>query len=461
MGCGPDSILAGDFTGDGKLDLVVADADGVQMLLGNGDGTFQPAETVATVVGGPLVAGDFNGDGDLDLAVVSADDSGDGIVSILLGNGDGTFQPAVNYSVGTSLVAIAAGDFGGDGVLDLAVTGSFGVDYSVLMGNGNGTFQPAVNYGLPGYTGAIAAGDFSGDGKSDLAIVRTPVTDAIMDDPLFNTVSILMSNGDGTFSAPGQSGITPMGNPLVADVNGDGTDDVLVIDGAGDILYRQGVPGQPGTFEPPVTVNPPPPDGINPYTSRDIAWVPDTLDGPLLASADAQDANVSLYAYRNGTFVRVGSLTTGQLPAQVIAVDLNGTGWDDLVVRNAAAGTLSIYFNAGDKAVSGPAFIGPKNTGNGPFGYPVTLPAGIGVSDVQAVDTTGDGRLDLVVTNKLTGQVSVLLNMGGGRFAAAVPYRAGSGLSAVDPGSTPEVTSLEETAGRPQAHSRPAAPPTW
>ncbi len=100
-----------------------------------------------------------------------------------------------------------------------------------------------------------------------------------------------------------------------------------------------------------------------------------------------------------------------------------------------------------DKTGSGPTSIGPRATGNQLFGFPITLSAGIGVSDVQAVDTTGDGRLDLVVTNELTGQVSVLLNLGGGKFAAPVPYRAGTGLSAVDPGSTPEITSLDATAG--------------
>jgi hypothetical protein len=85
----------------------------------------------------------------------------------------------------------------------------------------------------------------------------------------------------------------------VADVNGDGTDDLLVVDGAGDILYRQGIPGHPGTFEPPVTVNP-----KNP--SRDIAWVPNTVYGPVLASVDAGDDAVSLFAFDNGAFVRIG-----------------------------------------------------------------------------------------------------------------------------------------------------------
>ena len=83
---------------------------------------------------------------------------------------------------------------------------------------------------------------------------------------------------------------------------------------------------------------------------------------------------------------------------------------------------------------------------------------GLGVSDVEAVDTTGSGRLDLVVTNKLTGQVSVLRNLGDGTFAAPVPYRAGTGLSAIDPGSTPEVTSLEATAGVAAGPLTPGGP---
>ena len=149
---------------------------------------------------------------------------------------------------------------------------------------------------------------------------------------------MLLGNGDGTFTDPGQFATTPHSTPLVADVNGDGTDDVLVVDGAGNILYRQGIPGQPGTFEPPSRSIPASP-------SRDIAWVPDTNQGPVLASVDAHDNAISLYAYRDGGFVKVGSLATGFLPAQIIAADLNGNGWDDLVVRNAGDGTLSVFFN--------------------------------------------------------------------------------------------------------------------
>ena len=116
--------MAGDFTGDGQLDLAVAN-DGrttVSVLLGNGDGTFQPAVDYA--VGSipiAIVAGDFNGDGHLDLAVVNADFGTTAHVSVLLGNGDGTFQPQVSYAVGRGPARIVAGDFTGDGHLDLAV----------------------------------------------------------------------------------------------------------------------------------------------------------------------------------------------------------------------------------------------------------------------------------------------------------------------------------------------------
>ena len=90
----------------------------------------------------------------------------------------------------------------------------------------------------------------------------------------------------------------------------------------------------------------------------------------------------------------------------------------------------------------------------------VTLAAGIGVSDVQVVDTTGSGALDLVVTNKVTGQVSVFHNLGNGSFAASVHYRGGTGLSEIDPGSEPEATSLEGTAGVAAGSLTPGGPPS-
>lgn len=410
------SLVAGDFRNNGITDLAVGDQDGVQVLLGNGDGTFQPpVNYLSGLSPQAIVAGDFNGDGRLDLAVSDLDG-----VQLLVGNGDGTFQPAITVAAGVE-GSLIAGDFTGEGHLDLAVVNQYGT-ISVFAGNGDGTFQAAATYATTVPAQLIVAGDFTGDGQTDLAVANESS----------NAISVLLNDGDGTFAAPGQLATTPHANPLVADVNGDGTDDVLVVDGAGDILYRQGIPGQPGTFEPPVTVNPG-------FPSLDIAWVPNTLDGPLLASVDADDDAISLYSYRNGGFVRIGSLTTGQLPAQVIAADLGGNGWDDLVVRNAGDGTLTVFFNNQ---------FGSLLTGfDQPFSPPSTIPVGLGVSDVQAIDTGADSGLDLVVTNGLTGQVSVLYNVGDGRFAAPVPYRAGTGLSEIDPGGTPGMTGVDATAG--------------
>jgi hypothetical protein len=443
----PSAIVAGDFTGDGRLDLAVdaltakySTAGEVSVLLSNGDGTFQPAVPYAAGYSSgtnPIVAGDFTGNGRLD--IVTANGSGT-TLSMLLGNGDGTFQPAKDWAVGLpNPFDLLSGDFNGDGHLDLFVaydnpeTGLG--QFSVLLGNGDGAFQLGQTI-IPPSQGMLAleAGDFTGDGRLDIAIANSNT----------NTVSVLVNNGDGTFTPTGQLATTPQANPVVADVTGDGTEDMLVVDGSGSILYRQGIPGQPGTFEPPITINPG-------FPSRDIAPVT-TGGAPLIASVDARDDSVSLYAWRGGAFLRIGLLAAGLLPAQIIAADLDGSGSDDLVVRNAGDRTLSIFFAQ--------TFTGPADSQIDfqAFRAPVTLPVGTGVSDVQAIDTMGSGRLDLVVTNKLTGQVSVFHNLGNGSFAAPVPYRAGTGLSAIDPSSTPEVTSQEATAGVAAGPLTPGGP---
>src|SRR5262249_5207216 len=162
----------------------------------------------------------------------------------------------------------------GNGRTDLAVAGtgtdSFGNyvgEVSVLLGNGHGAFQPVANYAVGTFLADVAPGDFTGNGRTDLAV--TNQSD--------NTVSVLLGNGNGAFVSPSRLAIAARGTPVVADVNGDGTNDVLVINSAGNILYRQGIPGRPGTFEPPVAVNPR-------KASRDIAWVPNSSQGPVIAS---------------------------------------------------------------------------------------------------------------------------------------------------------------------------------
>src|SRR5258708_3789535 len=135
-----------------------------------------------------VAVGDFNGDGLQDLAVANESSSD---VSVLLGNGDGTFQAPRNFAVGDSPISIAVGDFNGDGVWDLAVAGSFGV--GVLLGNGDGTFQAVRNFVAGVNPSSVAVGDFNGDGVQDLA-----VTNMGLDHDHLGTVCILFGHGDGT-----------------------------------------------------------------------------------------------------------------------------------------------------------------------------------------------------------------------------------------------------------------------
>jgi hypothetical protein len=160
------------------------------------------------------------------------------------------------------------------------------------MGNGDGTFGAPKSFALGTDlgTGTLVSGDFNGDGRADLTVANESS----------NNLSMRLGRGDGTFADPGQLATTSQAKPVVADVNGDGAGDVLVVDGAGNILYRQGQPGRSGSFDSPVTVNPSSP-------SRDIAWVANRDQAPFLASVDARDDAVSLYAF-NGHFVRFRSL---------------------------------------------------------------------------------------------------------------------------------------------------------
>ena len=147
-----------------------------------------------------IAVGDFNGDGKPDLAVTNTCPVGGcgttSVVSILLGNGDGTFQPHVDYPAGNGPGSIAVGDFNGDGKQDLAIAGTSTL--SVLFGNGDGTFQPLVPYTTLGGNNSVAVGDFNGDGALDLAVVNEAS----------NSVSVFINSGTGTFQ-PGKTLLRP------------------------------------------------------------------------------------------------------------------------------------------------------------------------------------------------------------------------------------------------------------
>ena len=227
-GRGDEGIVAGDFNGDNKLDLVTAnlDADTVSVLLGNGDGTFKTHVDYATGSNPvSVIAGDFNADGKLDLAVANASSS---TLSILLGNGDGTFQSHVDYATGAAPTGIIVGDFNHDGKLDLATSNYLANTVSILIGNGDGTFQSHVDYAVGVEPGFLTSADFNGDGEPDLAVVNTNCQFGVQDcDP--GSVSVLFGNGDGTFQSHVDYalGVAPFG-PAAADFNGDGGVDLAV-----------------------------------------------------------------------------------------------------------------------------------------------------------------------------------------------------------------------------------------
>ena len=224
------AVAVGDLDGDGHVDLVVTNigpSDSISVLLGNGDGTFQPAKVldlgVSPVVPWSLALADFNGDGHADVVVGM---HGASFVSVLLGNGDGSFQPPVRYEAGFEAQAVVSSDFNGDGHPDLAVAFAAGV--SVLLGIGDGSFEPAVSYAAGLSPISLAASDFNGDGFVDLVVANAQSQDA----------SVLLGNGDGTFQPAlnlDASSLDPLSEVAVADFNGDGISDFVVADfrGAG------------------------------------------------------------------------------------------------------------------------------------------------------------------------------------------------------------------------------------
>jgi hypothetical protein len=218
------SVVEGDFNSDGNLDVVSAnrDSNSLTVFLGNGNGTFQLAQTIA-LSASPfgLVAGDLNHDGNLGL-IVSPTNATSGGIEVLVGNGDGTFQaPAIIFPFGPdvdSCLTLSLADLNGDGNLDLVAGTTRREGISVLLGNGDGAFQVAVDYGLElGPIDQVKIADFNEDGRLDLVSTNE------------SEVSILLGNGDGTF----QNSVSyPLLSPVsigVADFDRDGNADVVAV----------------------------------------------------------------------------------------------------------------------------------------------------------------------------------------------------------------------------------------
>ena len=408
------SVAVGDFNGDGASDLAVADIDSdkVSVLLSKGDGTFQPAANYAVGMAPVSVAvADFNGDGKLDL-VVANDDAWDvssltytNGISVLLGNGDGRFQPAISFGAGTSPRSVAVGDFNSDGKPDLVVANLDSHDVSVLLGNGDGTFRPAINYGAGTEPVSVAVGDFNGDGKLDLAVADRSSWDNSKVGFINGIVSVLLGKGDGSFRAAANYsvGISPF-SIAVSDFNGDGKPDLAVansISGDVSVLLGKG----DGTFQAAVNYV----AGIYPVS---VAVGDFNDDGsPDLVVANEESDNVSvLLGKGDGTFQSAVNYCAGAGPRSVAVGDFNKDGKTDLIVANWFSHHVSMLVGRGD----------------GTFQSAVNYPAGSSPVSVSVADFNGDGKLDLAVANVGWAQdypesgISVLPGVGDGTFQSAI-----------------------------------------
>jgi hypothetical protein len=392
------AVAVGDVNKDGISDLIVANgcekanqcANGVVgVLLGNGDGTFQPAQSYSSggVVASSVAIADVNKDGNTDLIVSNQclDSSCQkGGVSVLLGKGNGKFQAPQSYaSGGVTAMAVAVNDFNGDHKIDLVVTnqcksnGNCNGSVGVLLGNGDGSFQPAQSYASGGYTAvSVVTGDFNGDRKIDLAVANQCQSHGKC---AHGNVSILLGNGDGTF-LPAQ-GFVSGGNNTAAvsaiDLSGDGRLDLV-------------------------------------------------LANQCQVRGDCGEGSVSvLRGNGDGTFQAPQSyISDGVFGYALSTGDWNGDQKPDIVVLNQCQnsgncnGTLTILLGNGD----------------GTFRVPPSYPsAGFDADSVAIADLNGDGKPDLVETNLCqdsactkTGLVSVLLGNGDGTFQNAGAFSTGA-----------------------------------
>ncbi len=344
-------VAVGDFDGDGIADLVIANGSMVNgspasLMLGNSDGTFQPAVPINLPSGQTSIAvGDFNGDGNLDLifAVDPYNITGNGGVYVVLGNGDGTFQPAQRLGVANAWT-VAVADFNGDGFADIVTDSSNQTGVRVLLGNGDGTFQPPIMTSVSGAGEGLTVGDFDGDGKPDVIV---PVASDSSPSDSGYLAKVLLGNGDGTFEVT-QQGIPssePFQTAAVGDFNGDGKLDVAVFPwwGTSGVSYAIVALGNgDGTFQPAQTYT------AGKYGRTGVVGDFDGDGNIDLAVANENESVTILKGNGDGSFQQAVEIPVNSLnqPSAVAAGKFTGDGSDGLVVSNDDPGSISVLLHS-------------------------------------------------------------------------------------------------------------------
>ena len=393
----PNAVAVGDFNGDGKMDVVTANetGPGVSLLLGKGNGKFQPClNSAAGKAPAAIIAVDVNGDGRLD--VVTAD-NGANTVSYLRGKGDGTFKPALTFSTGAKPDAVACADFNGDGKNDLVAANHDDGTLTLLFATATGGFVSGGTVSVGSHPTSVVAADFNNDGKADLASVSGG----------FDHLDVNLNQGNGTFAAAVNYSTGFVANTVVlGNFNGDSQPDLAVAsafpshDGVSILLGNSD--GSFQTFQKFDAGN------QTPSTLAVGDFNGDGKQDVVTANGGFANNSVSvLMGSGTGTLNSPRVFMAGQSPVGVAVADFNSDGILDVVAVNhdGPKGTISMI----------------RGNGDGSFVAPYSL----SISTSQPIasgDLTGDGVADMaVITGNGSGtQISVLPGTGVGSFGASV-----------------------------------------